>query len=95
MITIVAKHIIKEDQTTAFMNLAKELIAETRKETGNINYNLFQDTTHKNTLTFIEEWESKEAIDLHFNSSHFTRIVPQIKPLLTSAPEINLYQILD
>ena len=59
---------------------------------GNITYNLFEDTKSKNKLTFEEEWESKEAIDKHFNSDHFTNIVPQMKPLLSSRPEINLYQ---
>jgi len=92
MITIIAKHIIQEDKTTAFRSLAEELIVETHKETGCIEYSLFEDIDHKNILTFIEEWESKEAIEKHFNSNHFTRIVPQMKALLSTSPEINLYK---
>jgi quinol monooxygenase YgiN len=92
MITIVAKHVIQNEQITAYKNLAKEMIAETLKESGCIQYNLFEDTTHPNILTFMEEWENKAAIESHFNSSHFKRIIPLMQPLLLEATEINLYQ---
>lgn len=92
MITIIAKNIVQDNQITKFKTLTEELILETRKEPGCISYSLFEDTKHRNILTFIEEWESQKAVDKHFNTSHFTRIVPQLKPLLSSAAEINLYQ---
>ena len=92
MITIVAKHVVQDDQIGAFIDLARELIAETRKESGCIKYSLYADSKQKNILTFIEEWKSNEAIDLHFKSSHFTRIVPQLKKLAAQASEINLYK---
>ncbi len=55
MITIVAKHITKDGKITAFKTLAQELILETRKETGNIMYNLFEDLKSK---THSHLWEN-------------------------------------
>jgi quinol monooxygenase YgiN len=44
------------------------------------------------TLTFIEKWESEEAIEKHKNSKHFTSIVPKIKELNESG-ELSLYDL--
>lgn len=77
MITIVAKSLIKQGKVEKFKVLAEKLINESRKEIGNISYNLYEDSNNCNILTFIEEWENKDAINLHNKSEHFTSIVPQ------------------
>lgn len=91
MIIIVAKSVVKEGKVQEFKNLAKELVKESRKEPGCISYDLNQDLNNKNILTFIEVWESKEAIELHNNSDHFTSIVPKLGELRASS-EVNLYE---
>ena len=40
----------------------------------------------------IEEWESREALETHLNSAHFTRIVPQMGKLMTRDADMNVYQ---
>lgn len=92
MITIIAKSIIKEGKIEEFKALAKELIDESRKEEGCISYNLNKDLNNENVLTFIEEWKSKEAIQSHNCSAHFTRIVPKLGELREKKPEVNLYE---
>jgi len=62
MITIVAKKTIKEDKKEEFKNLANKLIEESRKETGCIEYDLYEDLRNSNKVAFIEVWESEEAI---------------------------------
>jgi quinol monooxygenase YgiN len=46
------------------------LIEPTRKEKGCIAYELYQDTTNPGIFTFVEEWESKELLDVHLKSPH-------------------------
>lgn len=46
------------------------LIAPTRKESGCLSYDLYQDTTNPGVFTFIEEWESREDLDVHLKSPH-------------------------
>lgn len=94
MITIVAKNLIKQGKTEEFKVLAEKLINESRKEGGNISYNLYEEFNNSNILTFIEEWESEEAIKLHNNSKHFTSIVPKFSDLKESQSEINLYKMI-
>jgi quinol monooxygenase YgiN len=92
MITIVAKNTIKQGKEEEFKALAEKLINESRKEKGNVSYNLYQDVNNLKILTFIEEWENQDAINIHNNSKHFTSIVPQFAELKESQPEINLYK---
>ncbi|MCB2313861.1 antibiotic biosynthesis monooxygenase [Clostridium tagluense] len=92
MITIVAKNSIKQGKTEEFKLLAEKLINESRKESGCISYNLYEDSNNCNILTFIEEWENSEAINIHNNSEHFTSIVPKFGELKQSQSEVNLYK---
>lgn len=46
------------------------LIEPTRKEEGCIGYELYQDTTKPGKFTFIENWKSKEHLDIHSKTPH-------------------------
>jgi quinol monooxygenase YgiN len=92
LITIVAKTVVIESEVDKFMNLAKQLIIESKKESGCIEYNLYQDINNKNVLTFIERWKDEEAIKLHNESAHFTSIVPKLGEMQVKDTEVNLYK---
>lgn len=91
MIKIIAEFDMKPDRVSEAVQLAEELVAETRKEAGCISYELFQDTDRANHLIFLEEWESQAVLDRHSASEHFTRIVPQIAALGEREPRICTY----
>lgn len=93
MIIIVAKNFIAEGKAEEFKSLTKSLIAESRKEEGCISYSLFEDIKDGNILTFIEEWKSEEAIQIHNNTPHFTSTVPNLGPLTAKPTEVNLYSV--
>lgn len=78
MIRVIAKITVKEDMTDAFIKGAEELVAETRKEEGCIEYGLFRDVNIKNEFTFIEQWASSEALQSHMKSKHFQEIMPKL-----------------
>lgn len=46
------------------------LIEPTRKESGCISYDLYQDITNPGKFTFIENWKSKEHLDVHLKTPH-------------------------
>jgi quinol monooxygenase YgiN len=92
MINIVAKNIVKKEKIEEFKLLAEKLVKESKKEKGCISYDLYEDIDNSNILTFIEEWIGEEAINLHNKSEHFTTIVPKLRELVESGPEINLYK---
>lgn len=91
MIFVVAKSVIKEGKAEEYKKLTARLIEETRKEAGCISYDLCQDMSNPNILTFLERWESKEDLDAHMNTVHFKEIVPMLKDFRESS-ELNIYK---
>ncbi|MBW9062891.1 antibiotic biosynthesis monooxygenase [Rhizobium herbae] len=49
---------------------AGPLIAGTRREAGCIFYDLYQKPGEPDTLVFIEQWETREALEAHFAEPH-------------------------
>jgi Uncharacterized conserved protein len=77
---IIASLIIENEKEEA--NIVKALhtvVDATRKEEGNISYELHQDVTNPKTYVFIEVWKSQETIDSHNNSAHFLDFVKVVK----------------
>ena len=71
MIYLIATLKIKPGSQETLRKLVAPCIEGTRKEPGNISYDLFESTTDENTLVFVERWESQEAVDNHFTEPHF------------------------
>lgn len=83
MIKVVAENKIKQDRIEEFLALASKLREETNaKDEGCIHYDLYRDKDDPSVLTFLEEWESMEALEKHMEAEHFKEIVPQFKPLV-------------
>lgn len=91
MITITAKSTLIEGKKEEYIRIAQELITESNNEEGCISYDLYEDINDTNVVTFIEEWKSKEAIEIHNNSEHFTRIVPKLRELQAEDSSVNLF----
>ncbi|MDR3312970.1 MAG: antibiotic biosynthesis monooxygenase [Oscillospiraceae bacterium] len=93
MITIVAKNIVKPGEAEAFKRTVQPLIAASQAEAGCIAYNLYEDVTDPNTLTFIEQWRDEAAIAEHNASAHFTGIVPLLAGYAAAEGEVRLYKL--
>ncbi|GHT26354.1 hypothetical protein FACS189432_00600 [Bacteroidia bacterium] len=70
-LTIVASITIKAEYKEDVYKAVKAVVDATRKEPGNIFYDVFEDVNNPLKLTFIETWKSQSAIDSHNNSAHF------------------------
>ena len=93
MIKIVAEWFVKPESREKFLELCEEIVEGTRAEEGNISYELHENIADPNHLTFIEEWKDQEALNIHDNSDHFIRIVPQLKEMSAHDPRIILYTV--
>jgi quinol monooxygenase YgiN len=70
-LTIVANVTVIPEYKEELLQAFQKVVDATRKEPGNISYQLFEDTSNPLRFTFIETWESQSAIDSHNNSAHF------------------------
>ena len=77
---IIASLTIREEKDAD--NIIKALHAvvdATRKEEGNISYELHQDNANPRTYVFVEVWKSQTAIDAHNQSAHFADFVKAVE----------------
>ncbi len=92
MVTVVAKNTVKQENIQEFITIAKTLVEATNKlDDGCIRYDLYQDCDEPNVLTFIEEWESFEALEAHMKAEHFLKIVPQMSALAEAQEDVRCY----
>ena len=69
-ILVLAKIQPKDGCQDTIIELANELIYETLQEEGNIEYRLLK-SSEDDELTFVEKWESPDALKKHMGSPHF------------------------
>ncbi len=92
MIKVIARCVVKEESIQTYKEIAAELVRETMKEEGVISYDLYQDINDPQVLTFIEEWESEEALELHTKTSHYQKLVPQLDQF-RQEKQLNIYKL--
>ncbi|QHQ63507.1 antibiotic biosynthesis monooxygenase [Anaerocolumna sedimenticola] len=94
MIKIVAKNYVKADKVNDYIELAKKLVKATNdKDAGCLHYQLYQDATDPQVLTFLEEWESDEHLKQHMEAEHFKEMVPALSEFQEKPGELNIYQV--
>lgn len=91
MIKIVAKVLVKEGMTEAFKEAAKELVAKSAAEEGNISYSLNVSVQDPRSFAFIEIWKDKEAIESHNASPHFTGAIPKLSQMAEAPMAVEVY----
>jgi quinol monooxygenase YgiN len=72
------------DRAEELKSVCLGLIEPTRKEKGCISYELFQDTRNPGRFTFIENWQSKEHLDVHLKTPHLVKAGEAFGKILTS-----------
>ena len=60
----------------------ESFVGPTRKEQGCLRYDLYVDVDSAGKFTFIEEWESRQALDKHGQSEHIAKGRAQFPELL-------------
>jgi len=70
MIYVIATLTIKPETRAEFIAAAIACATETRKEPGNIAYDLHESVTDPAKMVFIEQWENAEALVPHRTAAH-------------------------
>lgn len=93
MLAVYAKCIVVEKNVDQFLECAKPLIEETRKEPGNISYELVRGIDNRSLFAFVEKWETQESLDAHMKTSHFKTILPKLQALSVGDTEIAAHEV--
>ena len=70
MIVVVVKQPVRAKYADEFPSLVAEFTAATRKEPGNIAYDMHESVTDPAKMVFVEQWENAEALVPHRAAEH-------------------------
>ena len=70
MIYVVATLTVKPETRAEFIAAATACIKETRKEPGNIAYDLHESVTDPSKMVFVEQWDNADALVPHRSAAH-------------------------
>lgn len=84
---------VDSNQQEKFLEQAKDLIAGSRAEEGNISYQLYQDTNETNAFVMVEEWKDMEAIKYHGQTEHYKRFGVNTKDLLSAPTNVKRFEV--
>jgi quinol monooxygenase YgiN len=95
MVHILARITVRPDAAEAAAKLLQTLAAASRKESGCIKYELYQQSDFPHVFQTVEQWQDKNAADAHLKTAHVGAAITAAGPLFTAVPEIQTYQQLD
>jgi quinol monooxygenase YgiN len=90
VIYVVATLTIKPETRAEFIAAATACINETRKEPGNIAYDLHESVTDPSKMVFVEQWENDEALVPHGRAEHMKAFGRVAVTCMTAPPKIEV-----
>ncbi|MFO0969047.1 MAG: putative quinol monooxygenase [Gemmataceae bacterium] len=91
--TMVVIVTVKEGKGKEFEDAFAPALKETRKEKGNIAYDLNRDLKDAAKYYVYERWRSIAALETHMETPHIKTLLSKLADLTTGAPETKFFAI--
>ena len=91
MIIVHAHLQVQPDQEQLFSEEIQALVQETRKEAGNISFELMKSTEHANRYTVVELWKDLNALLAHAASEHYTAFSQEATTFMAAPIELKVF----
>ena len=94
MIGVYATVTVQPEHVEEFLATVPELVAASRKDIGNVNYDFGTGLNGENQFVFYERWESQADLEEHLATEHFRAAAAVWEPILAAPLEVrtvNLY----
>lgn len=92
MISLIATMKIKEGKKDDVLKLFGDLVPKVREEKGTAGYIVCQNGAVPNSLTIVERYTDKDALQAHASSGYFKEFSRAVAPLLEGRAEITLLE---
>jgi quinol monooxygenase YgiN len=93
MIVVVGRVRTDAAKREALVLVGQAVAAASRTEAGCISYRLYEDTEVENEFVFVEEWDSDEALKLHFTTPHISEFLQAIPATIVAPPDVKFHTI--
>jgi quinol monooxygenase YgiN len=91
----VVTHVDIGGQGTNAADLLKKLAETSRKEEGNLRFDVMQHAMRANHFTVIEEWQTQKAVDAHAAAAHTKQYRDGLAPIAGSPLDERLYKFVE
>jgi quinol monooxygenase YgiN len=81
---------VKPDMRQQFETAFVAAIKETRKEKGNLRYDLNRASEEEGLYALYERWENMKALEVHLAAEHIKKLLTAIGPMLDGEPRVNI-----
>lgn len=85
---VLARITVKTEAAEAAGKVLAELAAQSRKEAGCMQYEVYFQEQAPHIFQTVEHWRSKADADIHMTTPHVGAAFAAAGPLLAGAPEI-------
>ena len=93
MIVVVGRVSTDSSKRDQLLEVAHKVAAASREEPGCSSYRIFEDTEQPNEFVFVEEWDSEDALQEHFRTSHIAEFMGAIPGAIVAPPDVRFHQI--
>lgn len=75
--------------------LLKQLAETSRKDNGNVRFEVLQQSSRQNHCTIVEIWQDQQALEAHAMAAHTRQFRDKFQPMSGSLYDERLYKALD
>nr|TMK24737.1 MAG: antibiotic biosynthesis monooxygenase [Actinomycetota bacterium] len=93
MIVVIGRVVTDAARREDLKRIGQTVARASRAEEGCLSYRVYEDTEVENEFVFVEEWESQEALERHFGTSHIADFMRAIPATLVALPDVNFHTI--
>ena len=86
---------VKPEHRDQALELMKQMSTATRAESGCISYEFFVGLSDPDTMLLYQEWDSVEALQDHFDSSHMEEFLGNLPDVLNGEVLTKRYEVRD
>ncbi|HEY3836905.1 MAG TPA: antibiotic biosynthesis monooxygenase [Bryobacteraceae bacterium] len=93
--TFVITHVDIGGQGTNAADLLRKLAEASRKEEGNLRFDVLQHTMRANHFTVIEGWQTAKAVDKHAGATHTKEYRNLLAPIAGGPLDERIYKVVE
>lgn len=93
-IVLIARLKVKAEMIDELKAAALRIVADSRNEAGNVNYDIHQSIEDENIFFWHETWANKAALDEHFDTKYFAEFFKTVMEIAAEPPQINLTRMI-
>lgn len=93
-IVLIARLKVKAEKVAEAKQAALAIVAASRAEAGNINYDIHQSIEDETQFFWHETWVNKAALDEHFETPFFKEFFGIVEQVAAEPPQIYLTRMI-